>query len=225
MADTPSIAFTGTNQCLWPERVFTKRVAIPHTATLPILRIATENEVKDEVVKLAEELGIPAEVPLKQGRWSERGFQLDGRDHLEVTFTTKMFLWVKKATAEDFNIRKKTMATWSGGPRDGQQLPALNGEIVWDGPLGVLVRDQLVVWRDVGEGARAAWALMTSEERLEFRREVEADAEVTVSHDVDVPTPPPPPPEPVIEVAPLPDSPLAALVRESALDMLTPPRP
>jgi hypothetical protein len=210
MAELPSVAFSGTNQRMWPERVFKRQQHVPHTATLPILRLAAEDEIKREVEKIAKEIGIPANIPLKQGRWSETVFQRDGRDHIEVTLTTKMFLWVENATLADFNAPRKKLAAWVGGPRDAQVIPALNGEIVWDGPLGVLVHDQLVVWRDVGEGARAAWALMTPEERLEFRREIEVDADVTVSHDVD--DPPPPPPEPVIEITPSADSPLAPLI-------------
>lgn len=208
MAMPPPIAFAGTTQRMWPERKFSKTFHIPHTATLPILRLAAENEIKTEVENVAKEIGIPANLVLKQGQWSEHGFQRDGRDHIEITFTTKMFLWVENASAEDFNVRRK-LATWSGGPRDGQKLFARNGEIVWDGPLGVLVHDQVVVWRDVGEGARAAWLQMSPEEQAEFRHEIEDDAGVLVSHDAEI-APPYTPPE---YVEPLPsDSPLAPLI-------------
>lgn len=222
MERTPGVAFDGTNQRMWPERTFTRTFHIPHTATLPILRLAAENEIKREVEDVAKEIGIPADLVMKQGRWSEHGFQRDGRDHLEITFATKMFLWIKRASVDDFNVRRK-LATWSGGPRDGQKVFARNGEIVWDGPLGVLVHDQLVVWRDVGEGARAAWLQMSPEERAEFRHEVEDDAGVLVSHDAEIaepyapPEPVPPPPDP--------DSPLAPLVTDRDWALLTYPRP
>lgn len=218
---TPAVAFDGTNQHMWPERVFTKTVVIPHTATLPIHRLAAENDIKREVEAVAEEIGIPANLVMKQGRWSEHGFQRDGRDHLEITFTTKMFLWIKDATLADFSIQRK-LATWSGGPRDGQEIVARNGEIVWDGPLGVLVHDQLVVWRDVGDGARASWLQMTPEERSEFRHEIEDDAGVLVSHDAEIAEPYAPP---EYVPPPAPDSPLAALVTSDNWDVLTLPRP
>lgn len=210
----PSIAYAGTTTKVWPERTFTKRVKIPHAATLPILRHSTEIEVRREVEVAAEEIGIPIDLVMKQGRWVEKKLLIDNVGYIEVSFATKMFMWMKDAKVEDFNLRRK-LATWSGGPRDGQEVFARNGEIVWDGPLGVLVHDQLVVWRDVGDGARAAWALMTPEERAEFRHEIEDDAEVLVSHDVEITpayAPPehvsPPPPDPY------PDSPLAAVIKD-----------
>jgi hypothetical protein len=191
---------------------------VPHKGIKPIIRMSIEEDVRIQVTLAAENLGIPVDVVLKQGKWSEDTFNRDGQDWLEVHFATKTFLWIKRANVDDFDhLGKRKLATWSGGPRDGQEIVARNGEIVWDGPLGVLVHDQLVVWRDVGESARASWALMTPEERSEFRHEIEDDAEVLVSHDAEIAPPAYVPAE--IE----PDSPMATVIDDWA--MLTHPRP
>jgi hypothetical protein len=125
-------------------------------------------------------VGAPFDIIRPQARWEE-GFT---GEELVVTLTTKHAMIISRNP-----VRPPETARWVGGPRDGQEVPALNGEIVWDGPLAVVVRDKQVLWRDVGDGARAAWAEMSPEEREEFRRELEADADVVSSHDMESPAP------------------------------------
>jgi hypothetical protein len=178
----PSVAFTGTNSAMWPGGQWRKRERLPHTSVRPIVRQALEVDIRNAVAAAAEKLDVPLKVIFEQGTWHEYTELEDDKDHLVIEFTSKSFLWVKKLP----QFPKTTQARWEGGPRDGEIVLASNGDIVWDGPLGVLVQDHLIRWRDVGDGTRLAWAKMSSEERAEYRADIEADAEVTVSHDVEL---------------------------------------
>jgi hypothetical protein len=135
------------------------------------------NALRAECTKV----GAPFDLIRPAAKWTE---ELTGGE-LVVTLTTKHAMIITRNP-----VRPPETARWVGGPRDGQEVPALNGEIVWDGPLAVVVRDKQVLWRDVGDGARAAWAKMSSEEREEFRREVEEDAGAVGGFDMEAPAPP-----------------------------------
>jgi|OpeIllAssembly_1097287.scaffolds.fasta_scaffold03899_4 hypothetical protein len=187
----PSVAFTGTNTSMWPGGQWRSSGRLPHTSVKPIVRQSLEVDIRNAVAAAAEKLDVPVKVIFEQGSWREYVELEDDKDQLVVEFTSKSFMWVKKVP----QIPKMTQARWEGGPRDGEIVLASNGDIVWDGPLGVLVRDLVVRWRDVGDGTRLAWAEMSPEERAEYRADIEADAEVTVSHDVELAPPPDPEPE------------------------------
>jgi hypothetical protein len=181
MAGFPRAALDGTGAVMWPGGTLTARGPVPHKSVLPIVRQALETQLLNALRAECTKVGAPFDLIRPAASWRE---EFTGKE-LVVTLTTKHAMVISKNP-----VRPPETARWVGGPRDGQEVPALNGEIVWDGPLAVVVRDKQVMWRDVGDGARAAWAEMSSEEREQFRRELEADADVTSSHDVEAPAPP-----------------------------------
>lgn len=146
---------------VWAHTAISLRESIPHTGLLPIIRMSLEERLLQQLRKDADAGGYDFEWLRQHAKWRE---EID-----RETNTLVLVLTVPRLEVQEMAV-VHTPVHWSGGPRDGQEISgASNGEIAWDGPLAVVVRDDLAVWRDVGEGARREWAAMSEVEREQVR--------------------------------------------------------